>query len=295
MLWARPDFDPADPPLETVNDADGFVSNFWRAIQAAPDEVARWADKPVLENDLHAVHSWLLARKESLRERLEGDPDFYDAKVAGWWAWGLCCWIGSGWCSGQGPWHVVDGRLVNVKDGGGDGVWRQRPHLSTAGQGVNRKRPHLGNSSSALQSWFEALAVRLRRVRVCCGDWSRIMGPSVIFTHGLTAVFLDPPYSAEAGRDNDLYSHENLTVAHDCREWAIANGDNPLLRIALCGYDGEHAMPDNWTMLEWKGNGGYAGQGKGDTRGKANRARERVWFSPHCLAAESDLLTRETQ
>ncbi|MES4791926.1 MAG: hypothetical protein C4321_02080 [Chloroflexota bacterium] len=28
----------------------------------------------------------LVARKDELQSRLEGDPDYYDAKVAGWWA-----------------------------------------------------------------------------------------------------------------------------------------------------------------------------------------------------------------
>src|SRR5262245_11857502 len=76
------------PPVdgvETVNDADGMVSNFWRAVQADPDAVAGFADWPVNENDLHARHAWLVGRKSTLQPRLEGDPDFFDARVAGWW------------------------------------------------------------------------------------------------------------------------------------------------------------------------------------------------------------------
>ena len=125
------------------------------------------------------------------------------------------------------------------------------------------------------------LAERLRTVRVCCGDWERICGPSPTFKHGLTGVFLDPPYSAEADRNDTLYSSEDMTVAHDVREWAIANGDNPLLRIALCGYAGEHAMPDMWQEIAWKSRGGYGSQGEG--RGRENAGRERIWFSPACL------------
>lgn len=111
-LLARPrPFD--GPETVNVNDLDGMVANFWRALQAAPHEVARHADWPVNENDLHARHAWLLARKPSLQPRLEGDPEFYDAKIAGWWVWGVSCWIGSGFCSGRGPWRVVDGELVD--------------------------------------------------------------------------------------------------------------------------------------------------------------------------------------
>ena len=69
---------------ETVNDKDGYVANFWRAIQACPDEVSAYADQPVNENDLHARHVWLLERSESLRAQLEGDRAWYHSAVEGW-------------------------------------------------------------------------------------------------------------------------------------------------------------------------------------------------------------------
>lgn len=272
--------------IETVNDADGYVSNFWRAIAADPEQTAHYADWPVNENDLHARHSWLLAQKDGLAPRLEGDPEWFDAKIAGWWAWGICCWIGSGWCSGQGPWHAEDGMLVN---GNAQGVNRQLPHLGNAGKGVNRKRVHLSGErgvarpGAALYQWFDALSARMRRVRVCCGDWSRITGPSPTTELGMTAVILDPPYSG-AMRDKDLYTTDSNDVSTSVREWAIANGDNPLLRIALCGYEGEHEMPGTWETYRWKAQGGYGGQGDG--RGRANRDLEVVWFSPNCLKVD---------
>lgn len=109
------------------------------------------------------------------------------------------------------------------------------------------------------------------------------MGPSVTEKHGVTAILLDPPYSAEADRA-ELYAQEDLTVAHDVREWSVANGDNPLLRIAICGYLAEHdaKIPANWERLLWKTAGGYGSQAK-EGRGRKNAAREVVWFSPHCL------------
>ncbi len=336
VLLARPH----EPKVETVNDADGMIANFWRALQAEPEQVAHYADWPVNENDLHARHIWLVNRKAGLTERLEGDPDYYDAKIAGWWVWGICCWIGSGWCSGDGPWQSVDGRLVNLVDAGqgvhrklvhlgnaGQGVNRKRVHLGDAGVGVNRKRVHLGDAgvgvnrkrvhlgsagqgvnrslvhlgsagqgvnrkrplltddgvgatrnSGGIYEWMRALAERLRRVRVCCGDWSRVCGPSPTFKHGLTGVFLDPPYGE--GRAEALYATDSLTVAEDVRRWAIENGDNPLLRIALCGYD-DVKMPAGWEMVRWSAQGGYGHQGHG--RGAENRHREVVWFSPHCI------------
>jgi hypothetical protein len=252
---------------ETVNDADGYISNFWRALQTNPESVAHYADWPVNENDLHARHAWLVQRKESLRARLEGDPDFFDAKIAGWWVWGISCWIGSGFCSGKGPWQVQEA----------DGV-RQLVHLRNAGMGVHRKRV-------ALLEYFAPLADRLRGVRVCCGDWTRVCGPTPTVRLGLTAVFLDPPYGIKDGRAPDLYTCDSLTVAEDSRTWAIEHGDDPRLRIALCGYD-SFDMPAGWTCTAWKTRGGYGNQGNG--KGRKNRARERIWFSPHCLPTRKE-------
>lgn len=275
VLLARPD---GFRGPETVNDFDGFLANFWRAIQHAPESVAQFADWPVNENDLHARHAWILARRGELTAALEGDPDYYDAKLAGWWVWGICSWIGSGWCSGNGPWCVEDGKLVDS---------RKRPHLGDAGRGINRKLPHLGDAGmgdryEAILATFQELSDRLRNVRVCCGDWSRVMGESVTVKHaGITGVLLDPPYADTANRTDNLYACDDLNVAHDAREWAIANGGNPRLRIALCGYEGEHVMPESWACVPWKASGGYGSQGK--TAGRENATKERIWLSPACL------------
>jgi site-specific DNA-adenine methylase len=334
MLFLRP-----GPIIgtETVNDADGFLANFWRATLHAPDQVACWADSPVNENDLHARHHWLKDRRSELTYKLEGDPDYFDAKIAGWWVWGQCCWIGSGWCdeSRSGPWSVVeidgDRQLVHLGNAG-QGVNRKLVHLGDAGRGVNRQLVHLGNaglveeatraaasiassSTSAtrakasiasasetnrkrpmlgkgglgihrtgvdLEAYFAEMSARLRRVRVCSGDWSRVCGPTPTFKHGLTAIFLDPPYADTAKRTKDLYSKDSESVAHAVRQWALANGDNPKMRIALCGYLGEHKMPKSWECLAWKAKGGYGSQRR--DQNNANAARERIWFSPHCLS-----------
>lgn len=262
---------PHPPGIETVNDKDCMVANFWRALQSDPDGLARFADWPVNEADLHARHLWLCGQEE-FRERMKTDPDYYDVKIAGWWVWGLCCWIGGEWCV-QRPNGNPSRRLPHLYRG--MGVHRRRPHLSDAGMGVHRKRPNLGwgkgvhrqslngsgERSQALLEYFAALASRLRNVRVCCGEWDRVLGNTPTVKLGTTGVFLDPPYSRKAGRDTTIYAEENLDVAHAVREWAIANGDNPLLRIALCGYEGEHQMPESWECVAWKAHGGYANQG----------------------------------
>lgn len=308
---------PHDPKTETVNDANGFIANFWRAVQSAPEEVARYADWPVSEPDLHARHRWLVNVGAAHVERLKTDPEYYDAKIAGWWVWGQCQWIGSGWCSGvesaKIP-HLGDAvrglhrptQKVPALDPGGRGAFRQTQKLPRIGgngncgvhresHGLPAKRPNIGHDGygvhrltlskddGGLYAYIEVLSARLRRVRVCCGDWSRIMGPTPTFKHGMTAVFLDPPYSEQ--EREAVYSVETAGVAADVRRWCIENGDNPLLRIALCGYaDGcghEVLESHGWRVVAWKAAGGYGSQGEG--RGRENATRERIWFSPHCL------------
>lgn len=254
VLLARPH----EPKIETVNDADCYLANFWRAVTLAPDDVASWADWPVNEADLHARHVWLL-QQDVFRERMKSDPEFCDTKIAGWWVWGLCSWIGSGWC--------------DVKSG----THRKLPHLGDAGMGVHRpsqQLPHLGNAGMGVREYMQALSRRLRRVRVACGDWTRVLGDSVTWRHGQTGVFLDPPYS-----DGEIdYSSGGRGISADVARWARENGGNPKLRIAICGYDGEHEMP-GWRVVAWKTRGGYASQGDGTNE---NGKRERIWLSPHC-------------
>ena len=310
VLLARPDWHTAAPWIETVNDADGMVSNFWRALQSDPVKVEHYADWPVNENDLHARHAWLVGQRASLASRLEGDPDYCDHKIAGWWVWGLCCWIGGGWCSGDGPWHVIDGELVKVKSDGqgisrkrvhlgnaGKGIKRRLVHLRHSGQGINSKRVQLGDTGKGkagtgehgLTAWLAALSERLARVRVCSGDWLRVMGPTPTVQQGLTGIFLDPPYSDAANRDSDIYSVDDLDVAHAVRRWCLEHGDDPRLRLALCGYRGEHDDLEErgWTAVSWKTQGGYANNGNGN--GRANAEREVIWFSPHCLKIDPGL------
>ena len=95
-------------------------------------------------------------------------------------------------------------------------------------------------------------------------------------------MFLDPPYT-ETERTRDIYAVDDGLLAPAVRDWALACADDPLMRIALCGYEGEHEMP-GWMPITWKAHGGYGSQGNG--RGRANAEREVVWFSPHCLPAD---------
>ena len=302
---------------ETCNDADQYLANFWRALALAPDEVAKWADWPCNEADLFARHLWLVnTGKAQMQAGMDADPDYYDAKIAGWWLWGICLWIGSGWCSGTGPWTLDAGQLIHLGNAGqgvkrqlihlgdaGKGVNRQLIHLGDAGQGVNRKRIHLGDAgrgdgvlpvNAALYAYMHQLAARLRGVRVCCGDWQRVVTNGALAYGATVGVFLDPPYSDAADRDMTLYAVDSGDVAHAVRAWCLENGDNPRYRIVLAGYEDEHAayMPHTWRMMTYRANKSY-GSSNGGGRNAENRHKERLWFSPHCLRPTLSLFEME--
>lgn len=299
---------PTPPRIETVNDVDVYLANFWRALQHAPDEVAEHADGPVNEADLHARHRWLVESAVERVAMVRKDPEFFDAKVAGWWVWGQCLWIGSGWCSkpnweGRGHAAGSSGHDVHARrwqgggQGGGSGVHapslsQQKPALNgdagASGHGIHASA--FDRKTRGLYAYMNDLATRLRRVRVCCGDWKRVLTPSVTTYMGVTGVLLDPPYAHDLREQ--CYS-EDHDISADVRTWAIEHGDDPLFRIALCGYEDEHAkdMPDTWEKVAWKAHGGYSRS----ERGKKNRAQERIWFSPHCLKAEPPLFAEQAQ
>ena len=279
---------PRIAPTETVNDADGLLANFWRAMTIDPEAVAHHADWPINEADLHARHLWLVGQRDTITAKLMADPDWCDPRAAGWWVWGACSWIGGGWCSGNGPWVICEGEMTHHLGDAGRGIHRQLPHLGNAGQGIHRQLPHLGDagrgSMPARQAHIMALAARLSRVRVACGDWSRVVGPSVTYRHGITAVLLDPPYETGV----DVYAQNSRAPAAESWAWACAHGNNPLLRIAYCCHDDGRALPSGWTRHAWKAVGGYGSQG--DSDGRANAAREVVFFSPHCIGQQQPSL-----
>jgi hypothetical protein len=331
VLLARP----SDPKIETVNDLDCYLANVWRAIAWAPDEVAYWADWPVNEADLHARHRWLVDRVE-FRQKVRSDPEYFDAKVAGWWIWGVCAWIGSGWCDTSRT--VTDGaparakafrdvpdQLPHIGAGGtgssttyGRGVhgkaMRNPPAKipllgGTKGTGVHRRGvlpdpsqelpeqlPHLPGGAaatdpaanygkgihgkgarSAILDTMQALAVRLRGVRVACGDFERILSDSITWRHGSTAVLLDPPYAD----GEDVYAEGGRSIFARAAAWAEEHGKDERLRICLCGYESTWAPPAGWSTVPWKAKGGYGSQRKDGAN--ENSKRERLWFSPACL------------
>lgn len=244
--------------IETINDLDCGLANFWRAITFSAEEVAEWADCPVNETELHARHKWLIERlTDDFRQNMDSNPDFYDTKMAGYWIWGQCASVGNNWLQPKGL--------------------KALPLLSSAGGGIH-------GLTYDIQEDFKKLQARLRRVRVACGDWTRVITPGITYASkglgekDITGVFLDPPY--ESGIRDKVYKEDN-DIFKNVFEWAIKNGDNPRMRIVLCGYEGNYEIPETWQTFAWKTGGGMSALGNG--RGKENASKEIIYFSPHCL------------
>ena len=233
--------------IETVNDLNAYVPNFWRAVAADPEAVAAAADWPVSEADMHARHRWLVASDAAryALQRVREDPDWFDARMAGWWAWGACCWIGTGWCdsidsdrvptlemcagggkgvNGAGTFaHEKRPRVPSSVGGYLPGVLRHvddthRPQLADAfarGRGVNANdsADTCQRRREWLTAWMLRLADRYRPVRVCCGHWKRVCDSESTTTRlGTTGVMLDPPYrthvNGKKNRTRRIYAND---------------------------------------------------------------------------------------
>lgn len=308
VLLARPDEHAWWTLNETINDADGHVSNIFRALAAAPELVARHAAWPVNEADLTARHLWLTQHRPELTAALMADPCYYDPQAAGWWLWGICAWVGGDWCTGAGP-YTGDGTASLTNGGTSLGVYRKMPMASGshAGRGIHRPRPITATLRShdetslpdlntsqlnAILSDLQLVANRLHRVRVACGDWTRVLNNvAKPAARHITGVFLDPPYDPDERR-GDLYAvgdrpeDRGQQVHAQARTWALEHGQSPDYRIAYCSYStaSEDAQFTNagWTPFRWSASGGY-GLRSTTNRARTNRDREVIWFSPHCI------------
>lgn len=247
---------PSPCKVETVNDKDHFIPNFWRSIKNDYETVIKYADFPVSEVDLHARHKFLISQKDFF-VNMENDPDYFDAKIAGYWIYGQCASIGNNWLQPKGL--------------------NSMPLLSSAGGGIH-------GITYNIHEQFEKLQNRLRRVRVCCGDWEKLISPSITFkskalsSKDITGVFLDPPYN-QTNRTK-IYKEDN-NIFLNVYNWAIQNESNSKLRIAICGYEDDYMFPSTWTKYSWAANGGMSSLG--NAQGKINSKKETIWFNSNCL------------
>lgn len=274
---------------ETVNDWSCLLINAWRAIQKDPEGLAELLVGPVSEVDTESQHWSLVTNAKKLRDQL-GDPDAFDLKLAAYYIKGANEWIGSGWAAeeGGGPWSwSLETGWQKKKRGGnaGTGINRQLPHLGNAGKGINRQLPHLGDAGKGIgqykerlewvMDWLSALRDRLCRVRIACGDFERVLSPSVTTKHGISAVFLDPPY------DGTEYVYGNDTpVSQRVRDWCLEKGSSPDFKIVLAGRGAEHdaLLAHGWIKEVWTANRGYSNEKN------EGRLEEAIWISPFAAA-----------
>ena len=269
-LLARPD---GPGPREIVCDLDGGICNFWRAVQADPEAVAHWADYPTIHQDLTARHAWLRNWIAENRERLSADPDFHDARAAGWWVWGASLWIGGGWChveanmkesrphlSGTGgvqtamsPQNVSaqTGRPHVCNHEGGMGVAAQKrtqiPHIKDAGGGSGVSRQTSKTRPDILR-WFARIQQRMAAVVVLNRSWESALTPSLLMQTASSpdvtvGILMDPPYLTE-GRSNALYGSDAAGLSDDCAQqsydWATGWIDEGRPDYKARGRRGEH-------------------------------------------------------
>jgi len=258
----------ASPPVkyEIVNDLDGYVVNYLRAVKYAPDEVARHLDFPRAELELIAYHHYTRDRLPELVARLGGDPDYYDPILAARWAYVMAYSLMHEH-KHAGGWLVRDGRLVYERGAGRvRGSMTSRPHILA--RLVKEHR---------VSEYVVALSERLRDVQVWWNDFEVVVSKAR-YHLGVVGILLDPPYPRHLRDFN--YNTDGEDIWYRAARWAVANGDNPRLRIAVCGYndaDSDALFPSEWRRFVWR----RVGVGR-------NKDRECIWFSPHCGGGRDD-------
>lgn len=241
---------------ETINDLDGFVSNFFRAAKLRPEEVQYYNSWAISELDYHALSKYVLDIKEGLVENLRNDLDYCDPKLAGLWARFRAHEIG----------HEMGNRIT-------------------------RSMPSNDNKAPID---VHKLARRLQQVRILCGDWQRPVASSAsLFQSGSkssTGIFFDPPYGHGSG---DLYpagGNDSTSIVDEVfqrslellEEYPRSKGYD--VRIVIACYEDGRETPEGWTKIKWMANKGLA---RSD---KTRRAEERLFASPGCTV-QPDLIS----
>ena len=187
---------------EIVCDKDSLLVNFWRAMQADAEAVAGAADYPSYHDDLTARHRELVRWGRENTERIQDDPRFYDAEMAGWWAWGKSLWIG-------GQWADISEESEGIRADGqpSDTI----PHLSQmAGQGTMAQRKTLPKGDEkrpGIQNHAGGYGTQVQRDVLPKGDGKR------------------PAIHDSASGHGVAVSRKNLPKGDGKRPWTnIANG-----------------------------------------------------------------------
>lgn len=272
VLIARPNF--TGNRREIINDLDGWVTNFWRAVRDRPEELSAAVKGPTMELDLHARNAWLreVGADVAFIDWLAGDPKHCLPEAAAWWMLTLSSSIAGG--SRRGPW---------VRSGEGVLTHSENPR-----EGICRTIPNIAGGITPMPKKLEQikeLHKRMESVIVTCGDWKRPVTRALDGPYNSVGVFLDPPYEdrTRTADGKTIYVKDSLEVSGEVREWCKTA--NPNWRIVLCGYDNEH---DELNGLGWQKRippktltGGFDS--------KLNSRRDRLWMSPACLNSTPSL------
>jgi hypothetical protein len=220
---------PSRPSKETVSDINGYIVNFWRAVSKDPEAVAVHADHPVHEMDLHARHRWLVFSPEAVEslERVKADPEYFCPKIAGWWCWGLCCWIGSGWCETK---SAVQRPMLEP----GQGILSGQ-EANRLSQQVPNMDPGRGQTSAGvhpLTSGRPQLTDQFSIGRGVNGGGLSTQVPKLSSIDGVNGE------AGEAGEAHPWPLYAGLTQARRkfVTDWLVALGDRLRLVRTCCGH-----------------------------------------------------------
>jgi site-specific DNA-adenine methylase len=250
-----------------VSDWSGHIVNIWRSVKHAPKELARQIElnAQVSEHHLLAMSNALGRHNEQLPELLESDPEKCDPKVAAWYIVAACL-------------------VVGPRGLGQDGN-RKRVHFLFVPSGAMiRSQEDVKRRLFDISRQLRDAAILRRDALEIIDRFQRVATYDCYKTMGL---FVDPPYSPQMCDSGGLYGkNADDQIAQRAAARCIDLADKTDYKIAFCGYDGEHNFPQNWITYEWKASAGYSRFAKGETRGKTNRFKERIWFSPSCRRAK---------
>lgn len=258
VYFARPN----PTGTEIINDKESLLINAWRAITYEPEKTAELVICPPAEIEIISRHRWLMEIGKPKLEKLKADPFWCDPQIAAFYLYGMACYVGAGFCTGD----SYKNQQLKIPKVSNEGIFRSE----------------LDGDIVKITDYFKAIQRRMRNTKIACGDWDRVVTP--IWTTGnqssqIAGVFLDPPYLDD---QHSVSYSAGGGVAQAVRLWALENGDNPNMRICVAGYASEsYRFPETWEHVSWKAGGGYANQGEG--RGRENAKREMLWFSPGCL------------
>lgn len=260
-----------DNAVETINDLDAHITNFWRAMKYFPEQTIDYALMPIHELDYHATGQLLADDEALLTECLRSNLYYCNPRMAGYWLhtikWSIHVYTTLGYPRSSDTITITPektNQYVNSK---------AIPVLSDAHKAFYDRAQTMQTAKKITQ--------RLEKVRIINGHWDRVLNiKSFEKVSNDTAVFLDPPYTGT----EDIYATKT-NVATDVLDWCIENGDNPDIKICLCGYEGNEKLAEHgWTPHYWESTRGHRNIDKNQSH-----KTEVAWFNPQCHQPQPDL------